>query len=199
MEISAILQQFPYLGLFALLILGGIGFPFPEDTTLILCGFLIVSGVVRPLPALIVVYIGVLITDLFLYFVGKKYGRMVLTHKRFQKILSRERLSYLEKKFNKWGLLVVMFGRHLIGLRAQVILAAGVMRMPFLKFVITDAVSSSFTVAFMVGVGYLGGNSLQVLRKDITRVEHVAIFLGVALLALFFVFRYLRSRRKAPR
>lgn len=199
MEISAILQQFPYLGLFALLILGGIGFPFPEDTTLILCGFLIVSGVVRPLPALIVVYIGVLITDLFLYFMGKKYGRMILTHRRFQKILSPERFSHLEKKFNRWGLLVVMFGRHLIGVRSQVLLAAGVMRMPFLKFVITDAVSSCFTIAFMVGVGYLGGNSLQILRKDITRVEHVAIFLAVALLALFFVFRYFRSGRKAHR
>jgi membrane protein DedA with SNARE-associated domain len=197
MEISAILQRFPYFGLFVLLILGGIGFPFPEDTTLILCGFLIAEGAVRPFPALLVVYSGVLITDLGLYFVGKKYGRMIVTHKRFLKILSPERISLLEEKFNKRGILVVLFGRHLIGLRAQIFLVAGVMRMSFLKFLITDAVSSSFTITFMVGAGYMGGNSFRILRKDITRVEHVAIFLAVTSLALYFLFRYFRSRSNA--
>ena len=170
MEISALIQQFPYLGLFALLILGGIGFPFPEDATLILSGFLIVEGVVRPFPALFVVYAGVLITDTGLYFVGKKYGRMIVTHKRFQKILSPQRLSLLEEKFSKRGILVVLFGRHIVGLRVQILLAAGVMRMSFLKFLMTDAISSSFTVAFMVGAGYMGGNSLQIIKKDISRI-----------------------------
>lgn len=197
MQISAVVEQFPYLGLFVLLILGGIGFPFPEDTTLILCGFLIFNGVTKPLSALFVVYSGVLITDLGLYFVGKKYGRMIVTHKRFLKILSPERLSLLEEKFNKRGILVVLFGRHLIGLRAQILLVAGVMRMSFLKFLITDAVSSSFTIAFMVGAGYMGGNSFQIIKRDITRVEHVAIFLAVTSLALYFLFRYFRSRSKA--
>jgi membrane protein DedA with SNARE-associated domain len=197
MQISAVVEQFPYLGLFVLLILGGIGFPFPEDTTLILCGFLIFNGVTKPLSALFVVYSGVLITDLGLYFVGKKYGRMIVTHKRFLKILSPERLSLLEEKFNKRGILVVLFGRHLIGLRAQILLVAGVMRMSFLKFLITDAVSSSLTIAFMVGAGYMGGNSFQIIKRDITRVEHVAIFLAVTSLALYFLFRYFRSRSKA--
>jgi membrane protein DedA with SNARE-associated domain len=197
MQISAVVEQFPYLGLFVLLILGGIGFPFPEDTTLILCGFLIFNGVTKPLSALFVVYSGVLITDLGLYFVGKKYGRMIVTHKRFLKILSPERLSLLEEKFNKRGILVVLLGRHLIGLRAQILLVAGVMRMSFLKFLITDAVSSSLTIAFMVGAGYMGGNSFQIIKRDITRVEHVAIFLAVTSLALYFLFRYFRSRSKA--
>ncbi|MDI6727600.1 MAG: hypothetical protein QMD44_01570, partial [Thermodesulfovibrionales bacterium] len=76
-NISTLVEHFPYIGLFLLLILGGIGFPFPEDTTLILCGFLISTHVVKPVPALLVVYAGLLITDFSLYFVGKKYGRMV--------------------------------------------------------------------------------------------------------------------------
>lgn len=197
MEISAILQQFPYLGLFVLLMLGGIGFPFPEDTTLILCGFLIAGGVVMPFPALFVVYSGVLITDIGLYFVGKKYGRMIVAHKKFQKILSPQRLSQLEEKFNKKGIIVVLFGRHIVGLRAQILLAAGVMRMSLLKFVATDAVSSSFTVAFMVGAGYMGGNSLQIIKKDISRIEHLAIFLVVAFLALYIIYRFFRARRKS--
>src|SRR5512146_1081402 len=110
LHILSIVEQFPYLGLFILLVLGGIGFPFPEDTTLILCGFLIYNSVVKPVPALLVVYGGLLITDVALYFVGKKYGRMIVTHKRFHRIISPERLSLLESKFNKRGVLVVLVG-----------------------------------------------------------------------------------------
>ncbi len=199
LQLTPIIEQFPYLGLLVLLVLGGIGFPFPEDTTLILCGFLISTDVVRPAPALLVVYAGVLLTDLLLYFVGRKYGRMIVTHKRFQKIISPEKLSFLEKKFTKRGVLVVLFGRHLIGLRAQILLAAGVMRMSVLKFLLTDAVSASFTIALMVGAGYMGGNSLQIIKKDISRIEHVAIFLAVTFLALYFLFRYIRYARRASR
>ncbi len=199
LQISSIVEQFPYLGLFVLLVLGGLGLPFPEDTTLILCGFLIFNEVVKPLQALLVVYAGVLLTDLLLYFVGKKYGRLIVTHKRFHRIISQERLSRLEKKFNRRGILVILLGRHLVGLRAQVLLAAGVMRMPSLKFLAADALSASFTIALMVGAGYMGGNSLEIIKKDITRVGHVLIFLAVAFLALFFLARYIRSGRDAPR
>jgi len=53
MYISSITGHFPYLGLFILLILGGIGFPFPEGGTLILCGLLISTKVIKPGYALV--------------------------------------------------------------------------------------------------------------------------------------------------
>jgi membrane protein DedA with SNARE-associated domain len=40
-EASAHVDQFPYAGIFVLLLLGGMGFPFPEDIALLLRGFLI--------------------------------------------------------------------------------------------------------------------------------------------------------------
>ena len=129
----AIIEHFPYIGLFTLLILGGIGLPFPEDATLILCGFLISHSIVKPVPALLIVYSGLLIADVFLYGVGRKYGRMIVTNKRFRRIISPERLLTLEEKFNKKGSLLILFGRHILGLRAQLFLVAGVMKMPPLK------------------------------------------------------------------
>jgi membrane protein DedA with SNARE-associated domain len=86
MHVPAIIEHFPYLGLFALLLLGGLGLPFPEDATLIVCGFLIATDVVKPVPAILVVYAGILVTDWGLYAVGKKYGRLVVSHRRFRTI-----------------------------------------------------------------------------------------------------------------
>jgi len=199
LEITTLIKHSPYLGIFILLFLGDIGLPFPEDTTLILSGFLIAQGITQPLPTLLVVYSGLLMTDFSLYLAGRKYGRRVVQHKRFQRIISPDRLSKLEEKFKRWGIFVVFFGRHLLGVRAQIFLAAGVMRMPAIKFLMADAVSAILTVTLMVGIGYLGGNSIQVLKKDLTRIEHIAVVLLVILLAGWMVFRYFKGSRRFER
>jgi membrane protein DedA with SNARE-associated domain len=195
-DTTALVDQFPYAGIFLLLILGGIGFPFPEDATLILSGFLIAQGILKPLPAFLLVYPGLLITDFFLYWVGKKYGRMVVEHKRFRRLISPDRLSRLEEKFKKRDVWVILVGRHLVGLRAQIFLVAGVMRMSAIKFLITDAATVLFTIALMGGIGYAGGNSIQILKKDLTRAEHVAVVVIVILIAGWFVFKYFKDEKK---
>jgi membrane protein DedA with SNARE-associated domain len=153
-------------------------------------------GVTKPLPAFSVLYLGLLITDFSLYLVGKKYGRSVVEHKRFHKIISADKLSKLEGKFKKWGGLVVFLGRHVWGLRAQIFLVAGVMKMSATKFLVSDAISALFSIALWGGIGYLGGNSLQVLKKDVTRIEHIAVVALVILLACGIFFWYFKNKWK---
>jgi membrane protein DedA with SNARE-associated domain len=196
LEPASFINHFPYLGIFLLLILGGIGLPFPEDATLLLSGFLMAHYVIRPLPAFLVVYSGLLISDFSLYLVGKKYGRRIVEHKRFRKIISPNRLSKLEEKFKKWGSLVVFFGRHILGFRAQIFLVSGVMKMSATKFLVADAISVLFTIGLWGGIGYLGGNSVQALKKDITRVEHIAIVILVIMIASGIIFWYLKNVKK---
>jgi membrane protein DedA with SNARE-associated domain len=188
------IEHFPYLGLFLLLLLGGVGLPFPEDATLILCGILISTQVVRPIPALITVYAGLLIADLSLHFIGRKYGRRIVTHRRFHKLISSERLSYLEEKFNRRGILFILLGRHIAGLRAQLFLVSGIMRMPVLKFFLTDAISSLFTMTIMIGAGYWGGHSLKFLRRGLVKIEHIAIMVIIGSIIIYSFFRYLKPR-----
>jgi membrane protein DedA with SNARE-associated domain len=188
------IEHFPYLGLFLLLLLGGVGLPFPEDATLILCGFLISTQIVKPIPALITVYAGLLIADLTLHFIGKKYGRQVVTHRRFHKLISPERLSFLEDKFNRRGILIILLGRHVAGLRAQIFLVSGIMRMPSLKFLVTDAVSSLLTMALMIGAGYWGGNSFKFIKQGLVRIEHIAILVVIIFILFYSIYRYLKPK-----
>jgi membrane protein DedA with SNARE-associated domain len=194
LESTTFVNHFPYLGIFLLLILGEIGLPFPEDAILVLSGFLVSHDVIKPLQGFLVVYSGLLITDCSLYLVGKKYGRGVVEHKRFRKIISTEKLYKLEGKFQKWGGLVVFFGRHIWGLRAQIFLVAGVMKISMTKFLVADAISAVFSVALWGGIGYLGGNSIQVLKKDVTRIEHIAVVVLVLLLACGIFFWYFKNK-----
>jgi membrane protein DedA with SNARE-associated domain len=195
LEATTLIEHFPYVGIFILLILGEIGLPFPEDATLILSGFLIAQKVTKPLPTVIVVYCGLLLTDFSLYWVGKKYGRKVIEHKRFRRILSAERLLTLEEKFKKWGIYVVFVGRHFLGIRAQIFLAAGVMRMSTLKFIMADAASAILTMTLMVGIGFLGGNSVEILQKDAKRIEHIGILILAILFTGWMIYKYFRNRK----
>jgi membrane protein DedA with SNARE-associated domain len=195
-ESNVFINHFPYLGVFLLIILGGIGLPFPEDTTLILSGFLVAHDVIKPIPAFLVIYPGLLITDFFLYWMGRKYGRMLVEHKRFQRIISSHQLSKLEERFKKRGVWVVLVGRHFLGLRAQIFLVAGVMRMSPVKFLVADASTALLTIALMGGIGYEGGNSIRILKKDFGRIEHLAIAFFMILIAGWFVLKYFKGYKK---
>lgn len=159
------IEDFPYAGLSILLILGTLGLPFPEDTTLILGGFLMVQNVIQLFPVLSVIYPTLLMTDFLLYWIGKRYGRRVVEHKIFHRILSYNRLLKLEGEFGKWGIWVIFFGRFFLGVRAQIFLAAGVMRMPARKFLFADAFSVLIPMAIMIGIGYFGGSQIHNVKK----------------------------------
>jgi membrane protein DedA with SNARE-associated domain len=47
----------------------------------------------------------------------------------------------------------------------HVYLVAGIMKMPYLKFLVLDIISSILTIIVMVGLGYISGNSFQVIKK----------------------------------
>jgi len=187
MSSLTIFGHFPYIGLFLLLIIGGIGFPFPEGGTLILCGLLISTNVIKPMYILVIAYSGVLIGDFLFYSFGRKYGRMIITHKMFRKILSPKRLEMLAAKFNKWGIMFIFFGGRLIG---EIFLVAGILKMPRWKFIIIDALSSLFTVVIWIGLGYVGGHTLQIIREDIARIEHILIYFLISI-AIYFIFRHI--------
>jgi membrane protein DedA with SNARE-associated domain len=189
------IEHFPYLGLFILLMLGTLGLPFPEDGILLLSGFLTAHDVIRLVPTFLVIYSGLLMTDFLLYSVGRKYGRRLVEHKRFQKIITNDRLAKLEEKFKKWGALVVFFGRHLLGLRAQIFLVAGVMKMPWKKFLIVDATSALLTITLWGGLGYWGGNNIQALRRDITSIEQIVVVILAISVGSLLLLGYLKKKR----
>jgi membrane protein DedA with SNARE-associated domain len=196
MEYLPDILQLHYLGLFILLIAGGIGLPFPEDATLILCGVLLSAGDVKFVPAILTVYAGLLCGDTILYHIGKKFGRKVVTHKWFHRVLTPEKLEKAEARFIKHSILAILLGRHVAGLRAQLFLVSGILRMDYWKFILTDAVSAIFTMALMVGIGYKGGEELPAIREHIRAVGHVVLIVAVAAGAAYMAYRYITRKSK---
>ncbi len=190
-DVPLIVQHFPYIGIFILLILGGVGFPFPEDATLLLSGVLVAQGVIRPLPGILAIFAGLLLSDYLLYSVGKKYGRNIIEHKRFRKVISLNTMLKLEEKFRKWGVWILFLGRHIAGVRAQLFLVSGVVKIPPVKFLMVDAVSACFTIGIWGGIGYWGGYRIPIWVGNIKKIEHLIglTLVGLAILG-FLVFHF---------
>jgi len=73
-------EQFIYGGLFVVLILCGLGLPFPEELTLLTGGFFVHLGIARFYPILAVAFAGVIIGDLIIYSIGRRWGHGIITH-----------------------------------------------------------------------------------------------------------------------
>lgn len=190
-----LITNFPYFGIFVALILGGIGLPVPEDATLLLSGFLIAHGTIKLLPTFLIVYPLLLITDCIIFWIGKKYGRMVLQHKRFGKLISPNWLSKIEEKFRKRGAWVVLFGRHVLGLRTQIFLAAGVARMSITKFLIADAATALLTLAlFWGGIRFVNESRVRILEATATKLGYMATFVFLIMLVSWIVYKCQKKR-----
>ena len=140
--------------------------------------------------------------DLMLYLFGRKYCRMAVCHRWFQKILPSERLAVLEENYNRKGIFFILFGRHFIGLRVQIFLVSGIMRMHPLKFLLADAFTVIFTIAVMVSIGYAGGHSLEdigIYTSKITHIRYVVILLFVGFSIGYLVLKSIRNKRRQQR
>jgi membrane protein DedA with SNARE-associated domain len=157
---------------------------------------LIQGNLVRPIPALLVIYVGVLIADFILYLFGRKYCRMAVCHKWFQRFLPPERLAALEAKFSGKGIFFIIFGRHFIGLRVQVFLVSGIMRMHPLKFLLADGLTVTVTIAVMVSIGYVGGHSLKDIGIDSSKLVYVALFLFISFSTGYFLLRTIKKKKR---
>ena len=194
-QFTSWLPHFPYLGIVLLLVLGTMGFPFPEDTILIMSGFLAIQGVIGIVPAFLTIYPTLLMTDFVLFWSGKRFGRRVVEHRRFRKIISPCRLQKIEEAFGKWGVLVILAGRFLLGLRAQIFIAAGVVRFPASRFLFADAASALITITLMAGIGYVGGEKIETWRA-LTKVGQGAVLGFAAIFAGVLLLKWLSRRRR---
>jgi membrane protein DedA with SNARE-associated domain len=71
--------------------------------------------------------------------------------------------------------------------------------MSWKKFLIVDGTSALFTITLWGGLGYLGGNSIQALRRDITNIEQIVMIILAILLGSILLFKYFKKRRNTSK
>lgn len=90
---------------------------------------------------------------------------------------------------------MVLFGRHILGLKTQLLLLAGVMRMSVTKFLIVDGATALLTVAlFWGGIGLLGDDRIEMLKAEATKVGHIVMVVFLIVLAGWICHMFQKKR-----
>ena len=186
-------EHFIYAGLFLILFLCGLGLPVPEELTLLAGGFLVHLGIIRFYPTLGIVFVGVLIGDMVIYSIGRKWGQGIITHRHMRKFFSESRLERGKRFFGDHGNKTIFIARFLSGFRVAAFLAAGTMGMKPGKFLILDTLAALIMVPLLVLLGYFFGANIGWLTELFSRIDFLlkvgAVLSGVAALVYFLLKR----------
>ena len=186
-----------YFWLFGFLLAGAVGAPIPEDLPLFAAGIAIQLNKVDPIWALAVCYAGVVLGDLFIYAVGRTCGAHIFRLKIFSSSRSRAKIRKINTHMVRHSVIMIFVARHLFYLRTLTFLTCGVVRMPFLRFLISDALAALVSVPLVIGLGFTASEHYQVVLDWINKGKQLSLLVGILILlcALYF---YRRRRLHPP-
>ncbi|MEZ6139733.1 MAG: DedA family protein [Zavarzinella sp.] len=162
-----------YVGVFSALVVSAFGAPIPEELPIATGGVLVgrewndpTSGM-RWWIMLPICIFGVVLCDTILYLVGRKYGSWLVQRKWVQKrVVSPEKLERIKLNFDKYGIGILLGARLMPGIRTPVFICAGMIRMPFYRFLLADGIYAIPGVNLLFWLGYWFTNQfLEILHK----------------------------------
>jgi membrane protein DedA with SNARE-associated domain len=181
-------------GLLVLLVAGGVGFPIPEDVTLVGAGLLARRGTVTLWQAIAVGMAGVCAADWLVFLVGRRYGSAAMAHPRLARLLAREHLATVEALVRRRGAWAVFLARFVLGTRIATFLSAGTFGMALPAFAIAEALGTALFVPAMVTLGYLFAHQAEQLVADVGHAEHWLLLVGLAALGVCWALRSAAGR-----
>jgi membrane protein DedA with SNARE-associated domain len=147
-----------YLGIILYMVLTGCGFPMPEEVAIIAGGVLSANGQLRWELALGALLIGALLGDCVMYWIGRHFGRRLLDkNKLFNRMITPEREKKMEEMLAKHGVKVLLGARFLVGVRGPMYITAGILKVPFKRFVLADLFCATLVVSLFFGISYVYG------------------------------------------
>src|SRR6185437_2683024 len=111
------ISHYGYAGLFALLMLGIVGLPVPDETLLVFCGYLIWKGNFHLFPAFLAGLGGSVCGISISYLLGRTCGHLVIS--RYGRFigLTQGRVDLVHRWFDRLGTWVLAIGYFIPGVR----------------------------------------------------------------------------------
>ena len=194
--LQGFVEHFTYVGIFAVLLLGSLGVPIPEEMPIIAAAVLSHEGIVRWWLALPVCFLGVLSGDVVLYWIGRHWGEHVLNWRAVRLVLTLKREQWLKAAYRRHALKTVVTARHVMGLRAAAFLTAGIARVPFWKFIVADAGAAVLSVSLWFGLAYFFTDQIAAIVADVHRAERWLALAGLLVLAAVLIVTVWRWNRR---
>ncbi len=196
------LDHYGYWAIALLLLLENIGIPVIPGEFALIAGAVfagtgraglnvVVVGIVAVLASFAGAEIG--------YLIGRFAGReIVLRYGRYV-LIKPHHLDRAEAIVTRFGGIVVILARYIVGLREANGIIAGITRMRWDAFMIFNAVGACAWVATWVTIGDLAGGDIDTIYRDVNRYSLYFVIGLAVLLAAYIAYRLVRRRVRRGR
>jgi membrane protein DedA with SNARE-associated domain len=193
------LETVPAVSIYALvaLVIGleSLGIPLPGEIILVSAALLASQhGDINPVVLGVCATAGAIVGDSIGYAIGRKGGRPMLAWlgAKFPRHFSEGHVATAERSFEKWGMWAVFFGRFIALLRIFAGPLAGVLHMPYWKFLIANVLGGALWAGGTTAVIYYVGVVAESWLKRFS-------WLGLVLALLIGLVSMLVVKRKAKK
>lgn len=173
---------------------GGIPLPIPGDVIISYIGYQASLGKISYISAFLALLFSILIGASFLYFLSYRYGEIILLKLGRFIDLDEEKLEKIEKWFKKYGIWVIIFGRHIPGFRIAITIFSGISKVSYPTFIVGTLISSIAWIGFFLFIGAkLGSKSVGLLHNH----QGFFLLLIVPSILFFLILAFLRKGKSA--
>jgi membrane protein DedA with SNARE-associated domain len=186
-QLSQIIEQYGIYAVFALCTVEG-------DITLLISGAMAHSnffGKYSFFKVFLAGTLGGMVGDCIGYGVGRVFHEKAKDYRFYQMAQPR-----VEKLIDKFGGFAIIISKYIYGIRAAMCVFYGVGRMPFLRFLLLDAISCGTWVLVLAGTGYFFSGAITSIIGDFQQIG-IALFFVIlsAVVIIFAVERFWLSEK----
>ena len=188
-SLAPALNRYGYAAVFVLVGVEGFGIPLPGQTVLLAAGIYAGTG---QLNLAVILALGLLAAvggDNIGYAIGHYGGRPLVLRFGRHVFLTEKRLTAAERFFATRGNIVVPIARFIDGLRQANGIVAGLVRMPWWRFLAYNVLGAAAWVGVWVPVGYLAGGHIGKIYGAFLRYQNYLLG-AVAVVVLAALIRW---------
>jgi len=193
-----LVSSFSYFGIFVIMFFQSACVPIPSEVVLPFAGFMVGQGIFNFWGVIITSVLGCFAGGTFIFMLAfykgehfvrnliKKYGKYLL--------INTSELDEAEERFQKFGQVIVFFGRMLPVVRTFIALPAGLSKMQYSKFAVFSIAGDLIWSTLLVYLGSVMGKNWNTLGIYFKKFDLVIVFAGL-LAAGWYLNHKLRKNR----
>ena len=193
--ITQLISSWGYAGVFVTMTLESALIPIPSEVVIPFAGFLAYMGEMNIWLIVLVSSLANVTGSIIAYEIGKYLGRGFIERYGKYILLNMKHVEMVERWFDRYGSLTVLFSRMLPVVRTVNALPAGIGKMNFPKFCIYTFIGSIPWNLALVLVGYLLKENWNILEKYSLYIDILAVFVAAAV--IFYIVRRIRVSAKS--
>jgi len=196
---GSLIGHWGYFAIFFIVVFGNMGIPLPEETVLVVAGYMVWRGQLHLPIVLVVGIISAVLGDNVGYWFGRRFGQTALRRHAGWILGSPARVEAMQRFVARHGPKAVFIARFVPGLRFAAGPLAGALGMSFRSFLSANVLGAAIYVPLAVGAGYgigygLGGY-VERARRVIGDLEYIVLAAALVATVTLLVWRVIRALR----